>query len=246
VNKNPENSLFSGALALGARGRNPYPMKSLGRIASLLIVSLSLAEAAQSVELAWDPNSEPNIDGYVLRYGTIRGKPSQIIDVGKTTTAAVSNLGYGTTYFFTVTARNNFGLESPPSNEVSYTTAPLGAHKLTVINGTGSGNYAEGARVPVSANQSAAGRQFERWAMDYQILDNPSSPITTALMLFRDLTIEATYNAVGAKRQDPVLSAAEVDGAWRATPLKRTMAIRQWEPILERRWLNGISGQGAR
>ena len=39
--------------------------------ASLLIVSFSLGEAAQSVKLALDPNSEPNIAGYVLRYGTI-------------------------------------------------------------------------------------------------------------------------------------------------------------------------------
>ncbi len=176
-------------------------MKFLGGIASLLIVSLSLGEAAQSVKLAWDPNSEPNIAGYVLRYGTTRGKPCQIIDVGKATTAAVSNLACGTTYFFTVTARNTFGLESPPSNEVSYTTAPRGAHKLTVINGTGSGNYPEGARVPVTANQPAAGQQFERWASDYQILDNPCRPTTTALMLFRDLTIEATYNAVSAKEK---------------------------------------------
>jgi hypothetical protein len=48
----------------------------------------------------------------------------------------------------------------------------------------------------VTANQPAAGQQFERWASDYQILDNPCRPTTTALMLSRDLTIEATYNAV--------------------------------------------------
>jgi hypothetical protein len=55
--------------------------------------------------------------------------------------------------------------------------------------------------VPVTANQPAAGPQFERWASDYQILDNPCRPTTTALMLFRDLTIEATYNAVSAKER---------------------------------------------
>ena len=31
-------------------------------------------EAAQSVKLALDTNTEPNIAGYVLRYGTIRGQ----------------------------------------------------------------------------------------------------------------------------------------------------------------------------
>jgi hypothetical protein len=127
------------------------------------------------------------------------GRPSQSINVGKTTTPTVSNLADGTTYFFTVTARNTFGLESPPSNEVSYTTPSLGVHKLTVMNGTGSGNYTEGKRIPVSANQAPAGKQFYRWTRDYQILDNPFSMTTTALTLFRDLTIEATYSAVDRK-----------------------------------------------
>jgi hypothetical protein len=56
----------------------------LGEIVWLLIVSLSTAEAAQCVKLAWDANAEPNIVGYVLRYGMISGKPDHCINVGKT------------------------------------------------------------------------------------------------------------------------------------------------------------------
>ena len=198
VNKNLEDSLFLGTLAPGARCRKPHPlswMRFLDGIASLLVVSLSIGEASQGVKLAWDANAESDIAGYVLRYGTARGKPSQSIDVGKTATATVSNLADGTTYFFTVTARNTLGLESPPSNEVSYTTAPLGAHPLTVINGTGTGNYTESTRVTVSASAPAAGQQFDRWTGDWQILDNPLSSTTTALMLFRNLEISASYRS---------------------------------------------------
>jgi hypothetical protein len=125
VNKNLENPLFLGTLAPATGCRNPHPLswiEFLGGIASLLVVSLSLGEAAQGVTLAWDANSEPDMVGYVLRYGTTRGKPSQSINVDKTTTATVSNLASGKTYFFTVTERNRLGLESQPSNEVSYTT----------------------------------------------------------------------------------------------------------------------------
>ena len=68
------------------------------------IVSLSLGRAAQSVTLAWDANSEPNIAGYKLHYGTTKGEPSQSVDVGNTTTATASNLNDETTYFFKVTA----------------------------------------------------------------------------------------------------------------------------------------------
>jgi hypothetical protein len=102
--------------------------------------SLSLGRAAQSVTLAWDTRPDPSIAGYKLHYGTTSENPSQTNDVGKTTTATVSNLNDGTTYFFTVTAYNiykNTLLESQPSNEVSYMTAPLGAHTLAVNSGSG-------------------------------------------------------------------------------------------------------------
>ena len=101
------------------------------------------------------------------------------------TTATVSNLNDGTTYFFTVTAYNIYNntlLESQPSNEVSYKTAPLGAHTLTVNSGSGSGKYTESTRVKVSAKAPAAGQEFDRWTGDWQILDNPFDSTTTALV----------------------------------------------------------------
>ena len=86
----------------------------------MLFWSLSLTEAARSVRLVWDPNPEP--DDYILQYGTRTGKPTRSLEVGKKTTAAVSDLEDGTTYYFVVVARNSRGVESPPSNEVSFTT----------------------------------------------------------------------------------------------------------------------------
>ena len=77
MNRNLENSPFLGTPAPRARCRNPHApswSKFLGGIASLLIVSLSLGRAAQSVTLAWDANSEPNIAGYKLHYGTDEGR----------------------------------------------------------------------------------------------------------------------------------------------------------------------------
>jgi hypothetical protein len=102
-------------------------------VASLLIFSPSFSEAAHPLWLAWDANSEP--DDYILRYGTSPGKPTQRIEVGKKTTAAVLNLADGTTYFFTVIARNTQGTESPPSNEVSFTTetpSVIGSFSLAI------------------------------------------------------------------------------------------------------------------
>lgn len=109
----------------------------------------------------------------------------------------VASLNDGTTYFFIVTAYNAAGLESNPSNEISYNTSapPSNTHVLTVINGRGDGNYPPGARVPVSAEAPTPGQQFERWLRDYQILDDPTDLSTIATMPASDVTIEAIHSA---------------------------------------------------
>src|SRR6266446_704159 len=81
-------------------------------------------QAAQSVTLAWDANTAPNIVGYRLYTGTTSGVYTQQIEVGNNTSTSVSNLVDGTTYFFAVTDYNTSGVESAYSNQVSY-TAPL-------------------------------------------------------------------------------------------------------------------------
>jgi len=195
-----KNHMFSAAPAPGTGFRNLQAAswsRCLAAIASLLIISLSLCHAAR-VTLAWDASSDPNIAGYKLRYGTTSENPSQTIDVGKTTTATVSNLNDGTTYYFIVTAYDTAGLESRPSTQVSYTTATPGVltHALTVTGGNGGGNYAAGTQVTVSANAPPAGQQFAGWTEDYQILADPSSATTTATMPSVDAKITATYSSV--------------------------------------------------
>jgi hypothetical protein len=77
-----------------------------------------------SVQLAWDANTstgDPNTNtvGYRLHIGTASGNYSRVIDVGSATTAAISNLISGSTYYFVVSAYNVAGIEGPYSNEVS-------------------------------------------------------------------------------------------------------------------------------
>jgi fibronectin type III domain protein len=78
-----------------------------------------------SVQLAWDSNAptgdaNTNTVGYRLHIGTASGNYSQVIDVGSATTATVSNLISGSSYYFVVTAYNAAGVEGPNSNEASY------------------------------------------------------------------------------------------------------------------------------
>jgi Fibronectin type III domain len=92
-------------------------------IVSLLFASFSSAQAAESVTLAWDPGSEADIAGYRLHYGTSSSTYTDSIDVGNATSATMSSLTAGITYFCVVTAYNTAGLESVPSSEVSFTAA---------------------------------------------------------------------------------------------------------------------------
>jgi Fibronectin type III domain len=96
---------------------------ALGGIGLLVGGSLSQAQETASVTLAWDPPSGASgIAGYRVYYGTSSGSYPQIINVGNTTTATVSNLVSGQTYYFVVTDYNTAGLESAPSNQASFTT----------------------------------------------------------------------------------------------------------------------------
>ncbi len=169
-------------------------------VAALLIASLCPGHSAQSVTLAWNASSDATVSGYKVRYGTTSGNPNQTVTIGKVTTATVSSLNDATTYYFTVVAYNPAGLESQPSNQISYRTPGQGSttYVLTVNSGTGDGSYAPTTQVAVNANPAPAGQEFETWTGDYQILANPSSAATTATMPSDNATITATYGSVSS------------------------------------------------
>jgi hypothetical protein len=133
-----------------------YWIKFASAIAPLLVGAVSFCDAGQSVTLAWDRNAEQDIVNYRLYYATQSGRPSQSLGVGNVTTATISDLNDETTYSFAVAAVNRVKLESPPSNEVCYTTPNPAAHVLTVNSGSGNGSYVAGTIVTVSANAPPA------------------------------------------------------------------------------------------
>jgi hypothetical protein len=73
------------------------------------------------VTLTWDPNSEPDLAGYEIYYGTASGNYQWNLDVGNVTTYTLTGLETGATYYAAATAYNTQGLESAYSNEVFYT-----------------------------------------------------------------------------------------------------------------------------
>ncbi len=105
--------------------------------AVVLAVSLGLAananaQAFNSVTLAWDANSESDIGGYILYWGTASRAYIRSVDVGNVTQYTVTGLTDLQTYYFAVRAYSNDGLQSAYSAEVSK-TIPLNPDRVLGI-----------------------------------------------------------------------------------------------------------------
>lgn len=88
-----------------------------------LIVSpptTSTTTTTKSATLTWNAVTSTPITGYKVYVGEAPRLYSRTISLGAVTTATVSSLAVGRTYYFCVTAYNSAG-ESPPSTEVSKT-----------------------------------------------------------------------------------------------------------------------------
>jgi hypothetical protein len=96
--------------------RGKLPLFFLACFLPLLVAKAT----AGGVTLAWDPNSEPDLAGYRVHYGTAATPYDKLVDV-VTTSATIANLVNGVTYTFAVTAYNDAGNESVYSQPLSYT-----------------------------------------------------------------------------------------------------------------------------
>ncbi len=87
---------------------------------SLFVFPLQNGHCNQ-VTLTWDPNTEPDLAGYEIYYGTSPGNYQRNIDIGNVTNYTLYGLNVGVTYYIAATAYNTQGLQSGYSNEVVYT-----------------------------------------------------------------------------------------------------------------------------
>ena len=67
-------------------------------------------------------------------------------------------------------------------------------YTVTVINGTGSGNYAAGATVSITANAPVTGKSFEKWTTPGGVVfENANNQSTIFTMPANDVTVTAGY-----------------------------------------------------
>lgn len=98
---------------------------------------LVVSNPSPSVQLAWNPSPGTGISFYRAYYGVGSGQYTNVTTLGNVTNTTIVLPARGVTYFFAVTAVDSGGLESPFSNEVSYSPRnpppPPTQKPLTVI-----------------------------------------------------------------------------------------------------------------
>jgi hypothetical protein len=111
----------------------------LSFVASFLYIQSSTAAQppSRSLTLAWNRSASAQIAGYRMYFGTGSQVYTNTLDIGNSTTATVTGLLPGTSYFFAVTAYDAVGLESAFSNELSYTVPDSAVVHLQVSQSTG-------------------------------------------------------------------------------------------------------------
>jgi len=93
-------------------------MKKLLTILAILAIA-GIAQAA-TVQVTWNPNTEPDLAGYKIYYGTASGVYGDPIDVGNVTGHVMEiTPQHGATYYFALTAYDTSGNESGYSSEAT-------------------------------------------------------------------------------------------------------------------------------
>jgi hypothetical protein len=133
--------------------------------AGLLLASAATAQA-QSATLAWDKNTESDVTGYMVSYGTKTGTYARSIDVGNVTQFTVTGLDISLDYYFAVQAYNTAGLKSGFSNEVQL-PAPVPPGTTTISSFTANKGYPLLIGSPVTWTASAVST---RGPVEYEFL----------------------------------------------------------------------------
>jgi hypothetical protein len=83
-----------------------------------IILTAPAVARAQTITLTWDPNSEPNLAGYIVHSGTQSRSYSNQTDAGRQTSLPITGLDFTKDTYFAVQAYSTDGLLSPLSQEV--------------------------------------------------------------------------------------------------------------------------------
>jgi hypothetical protein len=80
----------------------------------------------------------------------------------------------------------------------TYKVVATNIHRLTVNNGSGSGDYETGAVISITGNRPSSGQVFDKWTGDVSGVDNINERSTSFTMGTANAEITATYTTISA------------------------------------------------
>ncbi|MCE5274655.1 MAG: fibronectin type III domain-containing protein, partial [Deltaproteobacteria bacterium] len=107
----------------------------------IIVVQFAQIASAAAVRISWLSNSESDLAGYRVYYGSTSRNYQWYIDAGRTTSTQINNLVNGVTYYFALTAYDTSGNESAFSQEIPAAIPAQGS-------GSGSGDVPGGTVEP--------------------------------------------------------------------------------------------------
>jgi hypothetical protein len=135
----------------------------------VLLLFLAPCALAESLTLAWDASA--GATGYIIHYGSASRNYTATVNVGNTTTAALSALDLAKVYYMAVTAYDDTGDESDFSNEILY--QPAHSAVIWAVNAGGL-KYTDGQGIIYRGNtQFSTGGAYTTTAAIAGTTDDP-------------------------------------------------------------------------
>lgn len=140
---------------------------------------------------SWLPNTEPNLAGYKVYYGTASRTYTKILDIGlpdpidSRIHGTATGLTEGETYYFAATAYDAQGLESDFSDEIVYTVSASGS---TSPPTTASSDVGGNEDIPISGTLDVSNPSG--LPLQYAVTTNPAHGTLT----IEDATGQFTYH----------------------------------------------------
>ncbi len=92
-------------------------------------------------------------------------------------------------------------------------TAASPTYLLTVVNGSGSGSYALGTNVTVTANTPSSGKVFDKWTGDISYVSDINSSTSKVTMPGKAISLIATYKDFDSQKASPTYLLTVVNGS---------------------------------
>ncbi|MEN6446896.1 MAG: fibronectin type III domain-containing protein [Syntrophaceae bacterium] len=166
----------------------------------IIVVQFAQIASAAAVRISWLSNSESDLAGYRVYYGSTSRNYQWYIDAGRTTSTQINNLVNGVTYYFALTAYDTSGNESAFSQEIPAAIPAQGS-------GSGSGDV-PGGTVEPQADSDIDGIPDNvelLWGLD------PSDPTDSLFDLDGDGVVNLVEYMAGTDPLDPAVRPATDD-----------------------------------